>query len=102
MDKRQAILLMFSGSPNTWTAEQIAQLETDTNINITMEDLLAYKAITENPIITGLNKAINKRIKMLHYDSFETRLQVLKMEIMPAVDVLETIQNNIYNLEGKK
>ena len=100
MDKRQIIIELFSGSPETWTAEQLETIESKTGENISRDALRRAYNVHKSRLYRKVSESLNEAIQDARGADFNSRLYLLCTEIIPALETLEALRQ-IINQETK-
>jgi len=88
MTRKSAIIDALRDAPETWTAAELARLETITGEHVTRHDLRTAAATEASPTIKHARAALAEALTAARAADFAERVKLLTTEILPAVDFL--------------
>jgi hypothetical protein len=89
MTKKELLITLFGAAPDVWTADQLQELENITGETITHAELCAAHMIEKSPNARHIAAAISENMEKLHGADFATRCDVLRRELLPALEFQE-------------
>lgn len=88
MTRKSAIIDALRDAPETWTAADLARIETITGEHVTRQDLRTAAAAENSPTIKHARAAIAEAQAAARAADFAERLRLLSVEILPALDFI--------------
>lgn len=101
MNKKDLIVNVFSGSPETWTAEQIEKINRQTGESISRDMLRRAYNVNKNNLYRHIANALNESLQEANTTDFESRLYILLTEILPAFEMLSDLRQRIEKATDK-
>lgn len=95
MNKKQIIIDCFHDAPETWTPDQLQQLENTTGEHVTRAELCAAYTLKTSPIYGSTARGVSEVLDTLHGLEFSERLQLLTRDVFPAVKFLEDARRRV-------
>lgn len=95
MKKRELIITVFQDAPETWTPDQLQQLENTTGEHVTRAELCAAYTFNASPIYGSTARGVADILDTLHGLEFSERLQLLTRDVFPAVEFLEAARRRV-------